>query len=169
MPTLHLLRHAKSSWDSSTLHDHDRRLAPRGVRACALISAYVREQGIAPELVLCSTAVRTRETLAGVEDAFDPSPRIEFRAGIYGASKKSLLSVVRAIPLGTGSAMLIGHQPGIGALALDLAGSGRRLSDLEVKFPTAALATLEFDCDWGDLETGCARLTGFVRPKELAS
>src|SRR5215210_4667123 len=95
VPTLHLLRHAKSNWDSPTLHDHDRPLAPRGIRACALISAYVREQGIAPGLVLCSTAARTRETLAEVEEAFAVPPRIEFRAGIYEASRKTLLSIVQ--------------------------------------------------------------------------
>jgi phosphohistidine phosphatase len=167
VPTLHLLRHAKSSWDSPTLHDHDRPLAPRGIRACAQISKYVREQGIAPGLILCSTAARTRETLAGVEEAFVVTPRTEFRAGIYEASRKALLSIVRGIPTEVDSAMLIGHQPGIGALALDLAGSGDRLGDLASKFPTAALATLESGGDWADLETDCSRLTGFVKPKEL--
>ncbi len=167
MPTLHLLRHAKSSWDSPTLHDHDRPLAPRGVRACALISAYVREQGIAPDLVLCSTAVRTRETLAGVEGAFLAAPEIEFRAGIYAASGAALVSIVRGIPADVDSAMLIGHQPGIGAAALELAGSGDRLADLAAKFPTAALATLEFDGEWAELAPGSARLSGFVKPKEL--
>ena len=169
MPALHLLRHAKSSWDSPTLHDHDRPLAPRGIRACGLISTYIREEGIAPDLVLCSTAARTRETLAGVEGAFAVPPPTEFRAGIYEASRKTLLSIVRAIPAGIDSPMLIGHQPGIGALALDLAGSGERLGDLATKFPTAALATLEFDGDWADLESGCARLTRYVKPKELGS
>ena len=167
MPTLHLLRHAKSSWDSPTLHDHDRPLAPRGVRACELISVYLRDEEIAPELVLCSTAARTRETLAGVEGAFAVRPRVEFRAGIYEASRKTLSSIVRGLPADVDVAMLIGHQPGIGALALDLAGSGERLGDLGVKFPTAALATLELDGGWAAAEPGSAVLARFVKPKEL--
>jgi phosphohistidine phosphatase len=165
--TLYLLRHAKSSWDSPTLHDHDRPLAPRGVKACALISAHLREAGISPQLVLCSTAVRTRETLAGVEDAFDPPPRIEFRPEIYEASAAELADVVRGIPGPVAAAMLIGHQPGIGSLALELAGSGDRLEDLESKFPTAALAAIELEGSWESIRSGSGRLVGFVRPKEL--
>jgi len=184
MPTLYLLRHAKSSWDAPTLHDHDRPLAPRGIRACAVIADHLREQAIAPDLVLCSTAVRARRTLEGVLDGFARPPRIEYEASIYEASAATLIDLLRhlpaarlqtaALPAGGRShdepeaVMLIGHQPGIGDLAAGLAASGARLAELEGKFPTAALATLELDRPWPDLEPGCASLVAFVKPKELA-
>lgn len=188
MPTLYLLRHAKSSWEAPTRHDHDRPLAPRGVRACAVIADHLRERGIAPDLVLCSTAVRARRTLEGVVDGFARLPRIYYEAAIYEASAATLIDLLRHLPATspvarsqtptppTGgrdpdepeSLMLIGHQPGIGDLATSLAASGARLAELEGKFPTAALATLELDRPWPDLEPGCARLAAFVKPKELA-
>lgn len=183
MPTLHLLRHAKSSWETPTLHDHDRPLAPRGIRACAVIAAHLRAQRIAPDLVLCSTAVRARRTLDGVRDGFVLPPPVEYEAEIYDATAAALLDLLRRLPareqrspdptgnihLGTpDSLMLVGHQPGLGDLALELAASGPRLPDLAAKFPTAALATLELDRPWPDVAPGCATLTAFVKPKELA-
>lgn len=184
MPTLHLLRHAKSSWETPTLHDHDRPLAPRGIRACAVIAGHLRERRIVPDLVLCSTAVRARLTLEGVLEGFARPPRIAYEAAIYEASAGTLLDLLRSLPAappqepahppaqrdpaGPETVLLIGHQPGIGELATTLAASGDRLADLEAKFPTAALATLELDRPWPDLEPGCARLAAFVKPKELA-
>lgn len=184
MPTLYLLRHAKSSWETPTLHDHDRPLAPRGIRACAVVADHLRRQAIAPDLVLCSTAVRARRTLEGVRDGFAAPPRIEYEAAIYEASAASQIDLLRHLQAATlqkpapragqrnlaepESVMLIGHQPGIGDLATTLAASGARLAELEAKFPTAALATLELDRPWPDLEPGCARLAAFVKPKELA-
>lgn len=178
MPTLHLLRHAKSSWDDPSLPDHDRPLAPRGVRACAVIARHLREQGIDPDLILCSTAVRARETLAGIRDGLVGSSQTAYEPAIYEASATALLEVLRRTPVRSPSSaagadeplavMLIGHQPGIGELATTLAASGDRLPVLAAKFPTAALATLEFGGPWSEIAPGCARLTGFVKPKELA-
>jgi phosphohistidine phosphatase len=183
VPTLYLLRHAKSSWETPTLHDHDRPLAPRGIRACTLIADHLREQRIAPDLVLCSTAIRARRTLEGVLDGFARPPLVEYEAAIYDASADALIDVLRGLPArwrvlspaagsspldGPASVMLVGHQPGIGDLALSLAASGDRLADLEAKFPTAALATLELDRPWPDVGPASARLSAFVKPKELA-
>jgi phosphohistidine phosphatase len=167
VPTLYLLRHAKSSWDSPTLHDHDRPLAPRGIRACAAMTAHMREHDVSPELVICSTAVRTRLTLDGVRGGLGGSPAVTYEARVYEATAASLLEVIQGIPAGTTSAMVIGHQPGIGNLASRLAESGERVGDLERKFPTAALATLELDREWADAGDRCAVLSSFVKPKEL--
>ena len=168
MKALHLLRHAKSSWDSPTLHDHDRPLAPRGLRACETMAAYLREESIRPDVVLCSTAARTRATLSGVLAGLGhPEPPVRFEAAIYEASAPTLMGMVSALPEEAGSAMLIGHQPGIGDLASRLAGSGERLDDLERKFPTGALATLTIESSWAEAEEGSALLAAFVRPKEL--
>ena len=166
MRTVYLLRHAKSSWKTGA-PDHERPLAARGRRAATAIARHMREQGIEPELVLCSTALRTRETLGGIEPALG-APRVLIERELYGASEDELLERLRGVPDAVGSVMLIGHNPGIQLLALDLARPGAGAGELEAKYPTAALATLAFPgARWAELEPGAAELAGFVRPRDL--
>jgi phosphohistidine phosphatase len=168
MKQLFLLRHAKSSWDDSELVDHDRPLAPRGRRAVKLIAEHLGRQGVKPALVLCSSALRTRETLGGIVAALGDGVSVQIEGELYAASEQSLLERLRAVEDGVESLLLIGHNPGLEQLALRLAGSGHKLAVLSRKFPTGALATLEFSGRWGDLRPGRAELTDFVTPKELA-
>ena len=86
---------------------------------------------------------------------------------LYPASEQRLLEGLRAVEDDVESLMLIGHNPGVEQLALSLAGSGQKLAGLRRKYPTGALATLEFSGRWGDLRTGSAELTNFVTPKQL--
>ncbi len=169
--TIYLLRHAKSSWDDPALADHDRPLAPRGRRAAKAIADHLRGEGIAPELVLCSSSARTRETLARISAAFEGANgvQVEIERGLYEASGGELLARLRQVPGGVESVMLIAHQPGIQELALTLAeaGSGTQLERLKEKFPTAALATLDVEGDWDALGPASARLAAFVKPREL--
>jgi phosphohistidine phosphatase len=163
---LYVLRHAKSSWDDPGLDDHERPLAPRGRRACAGMAEHIRTAGIAPELVLCSTARRTRETLEGI----DPPGRRLIEAELYSASAQDLLDRLHQLSADVGSAMLIGHNPSMQMLVLRLARRGDDRPEraaVERKFPTGALATLTFECDWSELGPGSARLTAFQAPKEL--
>jgi phosphohistidine phosphatase len=164
-----LLRHAKSSWEDSELADHDRPLAPRGRRAAKLIAKHLRRQGIAPELVLCSSAARTRETLELIAPALGDGVPVQIEDQLYAASEQALLERVRAVEDGIESLLLIGHNPGVQQLALLLARSGEEVAALARKYPTAALATLEFNGRWRELGERRAELTGFVTPKELAS
>jgi phosphohistidine phosphatase len=165
--SLLLLRHAKSSWKEGGLADHDRPLAPRGRRAAKLIATHLREQRIEPSLVLCSSARRARETLAAIEPALGADVEVRIDADLYGASAPDLMERVRALPDDAESVMMIGHNPAMASLALSLAGQGRDLPRLERKFPTAALATLELEGSWRELEDGGAELVGLVTPKEL--
>jgi phosphohistidine phosphatase len=160
---LFLLRHAKSSWDDPELADHDRPLAPRGQRATELIAEHLRRESLAPALVLCSSARRTRDTL----DLLGPAGEARIEPDLYGASASKLLERLRRVPDTTESVMLIGHNPAIQDLALELAGRGERLEDARRKFPTGALATLTFSQSWRGLHAGSAELVAFVRPKEL--
>ena len=169
MKRLLLLRHAKSSWDDPELADHDRPLAPRGRRAAELIAQHLDAEGLGPELVLCSSARRTRETLARIAPEFDPRAAVEVEGGLYAASADELLERLRAVDDAVRSVLLIGHNPGLQDLAVDLAGGGDELDAMRRKFPTAALATLEFDGAWRELEAGDAALVGFVTPKSLAT
>jgi phosphohistidine phosphatase len=163
---LFLLRHAKSSWDDPGLDDRDRPLAPRGRRASELIAGHLRREGIAPSLVLCSSARRTRQTLERVIPALDASD-VSIEDGLYGASSGGLLERLREVPEDLESVMLVGHQPAIQELALDLAGDGAELARVRAKFPTAALATLLFAGEWSELAPGSAELVAYVKPKEL--
>lgn len=164
---LFLLRHAKSSWNEPGLDDKERPLAPRGRAAAKLLAEHLRANEIRPEQVLVSPAKRTRETLERVAPGGDVSIEPE----LYNATAGGLLARLIRIPDDVGSVMLIGHNPAMQALVLQLADA--RLSDpaqLEsaaTKFPTGALATLELDCAWAELRPGCAVLTALVRPKDL--
>jgi phosphohistidine phosphatase len=163
---LYLLRHAKSSWKEPGIPDHDRPLAPRGKRAAKAMAEHVREQGVRPDLVLCSTATRARQTFERVEPLGAREVHIERE--LYGADAATLLARLRDVPGSVGSVMMIGHNPGLEDLALVLARPAPGRDELATKFPTGALATLAFkDREWASLERGTAELVDFVRPREL--
>ncbi len=167
---LFVLRHAKSSWDNPGLEDHERPLAPRGQRACVVMAEHIRATGIAPELVLCSSARRTRETLAGV----DPPGERVIEAGLYSASTDDVIDRLRQVPDAVDSVMLIGHNPASQMLVLRLsrrnggAATSPERAAVERKFPTGALATLTFEGSWSELAPGGALLTEFLTPRELS-
>jgi phosphohistidine phosphatase len=164
---LYLLRHAKSSWDDPSLVDHERPLAPRGRRAAKKIAAHMKDAGIEPTLVLCSSSRRTRETLAAVGPALGGEGSVSVEPELYAASDDDLVARLRRLPESVSSVLLIGHNPGLQDLALRLAQEGQDLTRLREKFPTAALATLELTSSWADLTGGAAALVGYVLPREL--
>ena len=168
MRTLYLLRHAKSARDDSTLVDHDRPLAARGVRDTRVVADHMRQRGIAPDVVLCSSSRRTRETLDLLGDAVPTGSEIHLEDGLYAASADALLHRLRAVPVAGERVLVIGHNPGLQRLAVYLSISGELLSQMKEKFPTAALATLDAPIDaWSDLDAAGAHLIGFVRPRDL--
>jgi phosphohistidine phosphatase len=173
---LFVLRHAKSSWDDPGLDDHDRPLAPRGIEAVTRIGEHMRTAGVRPDQVLCSSARRARETLDGVS----PGGEVMIESELYNASCGEVIERLRRVPDQTSSVMVIGHNPTMQMLVLRLAGANSPdrargtepvgasdAREVQRKFPTGALATLSFDCDWSELGPGCARLAAYVRPKAL--
>lgn len=172
MLMLGLLRHAKSSWSDPGLSDFDRPLNARGEAAAPLMGKALAENGFRPDLILCSPAKRTRQTLARAAPGTsgDP-PRIIFDERLYLATAGEWLNVLRTAGDGATAVLGIGHNPGLHTLAVNLAGSGSpsdigRLTD---KFPTAAVALIEFDGDaWADIGAGKGRLQTFITPKERA-
>jgi phosphohistidine phosphatase len=164
--TLYLLRHAKSSWADPTLPDHERPLAPRGRRDAKRIAKHLVRIGYEPELVLCSSAARTRETLELVRPALKTS-RVLFEDELYAATSDELLARIRLVPDPVESVMLIGHNPSLQQLALVLASAGDELRRLETKFPTGALATIVLTKSWGGLAPDDAVLMAYVVPKQL--
>jgi phosphohistidine phosphatase len=166
--TVVLLRHGKSSWSDSTLADIDRPLAPRGERASRKLAKYIRRKRIRPALVLCSPALRARETLEAVEASLGKRCVVEVVPQLYAASEQELLERLQALPEAVSSVMLIGHNPGLHDLALVLASRGADLPQLEEKFPTGALATLVVHSEsWTTVGAGDAELVDYVVPRQL--
>jgi phosphohistidine phosphatase len=164
---LHLLRHAKSSWDDQALRDRDRPLAPRGRKATTRIARWARKHDVRPQLVVSSSAVRAQETLHGVLPALG-EPEVWTEIALYGAGSEMLLARVRTLPDEAEEAMLVGHNPGLQDLLLLLAEPAELRDRAGAKFPTGALATLDADIEsWSELEPGGARLVDFVVPREL--
>ena len=167
---LYALRHAKSSWDDPALADHDRPLARRGEQSVKLLRDYVTRHTIAPDLVLCSSARRTIETLDGIRRALPADVEVRIEGGLYGASAERLASAIRDVDDAFGAVLVIAHNPGLEDLVDRVVGEGdtalrERLTE---KFPTGALASMSFDGRWAELGPGSVRLDDFVVPRDLA-
>jgi phosphohistidine phosphatase len=171
MKTILLLRHAKSAWGQPGMDDHERPLNRRGERAAEAMAKYIVHNAPRPDLILCSTAARTRQTLAPlVHRLTQPVPPIALEKGLYLATEGELLVRLRTITEDVRTVLLIGHNEGIGELAAALAGDGEpaALDSLHEKFPTGALAILRLDeVPWQDLAPGDGELLAFVRPRDI--
>lgn len=170
MKTLYLLRHAKSDHSDGSLRDHERPLAPRGRRAAPAMAEYMAREALDPEVVLCSTATRTRQTWEGMDGRLGHEATVIFDPDLYGASPHAILKAVGRVPDDVTRVLVIGHNPGLEELAVGLVTEGRR-SDrdrMAVKYPTGALAVLRSDAGrWDDIGQTACELERFVRPKDL--
>jgi phosphohistidine phosphatase len=170
MLELSILRHAKSSWDDDRLPDFDRPLAPRGRKAAPRIGRYMRDIGLAPDLVLCSPSVRTRETARLVLAQLDTEPPLTIDPSIYEADVTQLRASIARAPPSTRRLLLIGHNPGLQRLVLELVGPdlAPEHGQLRDKLPTAALVVLGVDVPtWADLAPGSARILRWMTPRHL--
>ena len=167
---VYLFRHAKSSWDDPALADFDRPLAPRGLRACEAMGRYMALGDIHPDRVVCSAAVRTRQTLDGVLPALGKGAVVQHYRGLYLAGPQAMLDRLRRTDDEARSVMMVAHNPGTHTLALRLTGMGDAAdrARLELKFPTGALATLVYrGRTWNALDIGTCELHSFVLPREI--
>lgn len=167
-----LVRHGKSSWDNPDLDDHDRPLNPRGRAASPIIAGWLEQRGHRADVVLCSSAARTRETASRMATVVEemPTPRID--EGLYHAAPRAILERIRRLDSDFGTVMVIGHNPGLSALSRKLSGPNvrRRCARSFEHFPTAAAAVFIADIDrWTDLAFGEAEFIDFARPKELVA
>jgi phosphohistidine phosphatase len=172
MKTLYLMRHAKSAHGAGPARDHDRPLNERGRSAAVMVGQYMAARKLSPQHILCSDAKRTRETLGLLSPDIVPDVPTELRADLYLASTRTLLTAVRKLPNTATSALVIGHNPGIQNLALSLIGSGKAsaINNLEVKFPTAALAVIRFNINqWNKLGLNEGEMLDYVLPRTLAN
>jgi phosphohistidine phosphatase len=170
MRTLYLLRHAKSDRGDPDLSDIDRPLAPRGRRDAPAMAAYMREHDYRPDLILCSPATRTRETLALLQPVLGPDIRVEFDRKLYLGSPDLLLRRLRDVEETVPSVLVIGHNPGLERLAAALAprGDRRALARMREKYPTCGLAIIHLHIDrWEQSDLGAGTLTAFMAPAGL--
>jgi phosphohistidine phosphatase len=163
MRTLYLLRHAKSSWSDSSLRDFDRPLNDRGRQSAELIGKQLAAEKLIDPLLICSPAVRTRETAEFVLKNANVRAEERFDERIYEASLRDLLQVVSEIPDDEQVVIMIGHNPGFEELLAFLTGEARHM-------PTCALAKIKFDiASWRDVNAGKANLEWFITPNDLKS
>lgn len=159
-----VLRHAKSAWPLG-VPDHERPLAPRGNRDAPAAGWALAETDSLPDLAVCSTAVRARRTWELASAQWGTPPPVRYDARVYAADVPELLDVVRATPDHVRTLLLVGHNPGLEELVLDLAGDALddTLDDIRTKFPTSAIAFLSWHgATWAALAPGTALLTDMI-------
>jgi phosphohistidine phosphatase len=163
MKTLLLLRHAKSSWDEPGLDDHDRPLNARGERDAPRMGLLIRSEGLIPDLVLSSDALRARLTAEAVAAAAEYQGTILLDGRLYHANPVAIVSVIRDVmDSQPATVMIVGHNPGLEELLARLTGETEEM-------PTATLARIALPIDrWSDLETATrGALVGMWRPRDL--
>jgi phosphohistidine phosphatase len=161
MLTLYLLRHAKSSWDDESQQDFERPLANRGRKAAALIGELIQEKGIDFDLVLVSTAVRTRETIELIKDQAKFRGEVRYDERIYEATVSQMLEIISQIDNDRRTVLLVGHNPGIEELLALLTGEQQRVT-------TANFAKIKIKATkWSASLAGKGTLEWIVRPKEM--
>ena len=161
--TLLLMRHAKSDYPPGVA-DHDRPLAPRGVKQAGLAGDWLRANAPAIDAVLCSTATRARQTLANTRI----DGPVRYRERLYGATPGTMIEEINAVGDDVQTLLVVGHEPTMSGLALGLAGTGTDAAAAErisAKFPTSAIAVLTVPFGWKDLELGRAALIAFEIPR----
>ncbi len=177
--TLVLLRHAKSAWPD--VPDHDRPLARRGLRDAPVMGRWLCAAGYLPDRVVCSTALRARQTWQLARSVLGASPDAVLDDRVYEASAAQLLDLIRHTPELTEMLLIVGHDPAVPELARTLAATAPRaragagddavpaavLDRMLAKFPTAAIAVFECTGNWEQLAPWRARLACFVTPREL--
>lgn len=162
--TLVLLRHAKSDYPDGVA-DHDRPLAPRGVREAGLAGDWFREHLPGIGLVLCSTATRTRQTY---ERTRIDAP-VRYIDRLYEATPGAVLDEINTVADDIVTLLLIGHEPAMSQVALGLADirgtDPRTEARIATKYPTSGIAVLHVGGGWRDLRLGGAALVGFHVPR----
>jgi len=169
MRRLLLLRHGKADRHSAG-GDRERPLTKRGEEDARRMGEFLAEERLAPDLAVASNARRAKRTLDLVLEAFPNHVTHLIENTIYMATAEHLLHILRQTPDKVSTLLAVGHNPGFAELAISLAGTGdgEELARLRSKFPTAALAVLDFEAKhWADVSQGAARLSRLVTPAGL--
>lgn len=162
MPALILLRHGKSDWHADYGDDRDRPLARRGRKAAKAVGRFLARESQVPDAAITSPAARADDTLRLAMKAGGWTCPVRIADGLYGHGVSGLIAELHAEPNATGVLLAVGHEPTWSDAVTALTGGGR------VRFPTAALARIEFDVDrWEDVQLGAGVLAWIVPPRLL--
>ena len=162
--SLILFRHAKSDWDASYESDHQRPLANRGINAAKTMGVILAQSGKLPELVICSTAVRARQTVELASKQGNWDINIQYSDQLYDCTASMMISVLQQMHNTTHCVMLVGHEPTWSLLAQKLIGGGN------IRFPTAAMARIDFYFnDWRSIGSGSGQLRWLLQPRFFKS
>lgn len=158
-----LVRHAKAEPFASS--DHERRLTERGVRDALAVGEYLRDQGLVPDHVVVSTAVRARATWDRIDDVLASGAEVVDDGAVYSGSTDVVLEALRSVPAEVGLLAFVGHQPTVGHVAHlldDGEGDHEALRKMLHGFPTCSVAVFEVDAEWQDLDVESGRLVDFL-------
>ena len=170
MKSLYLLRHAKTEAGGFFTQDKDRKLTDRGCSDAMLLARHMKDKGLLPDQVLCSSAVRAQMTCDLIVEGLEREIEVDFEDELYLAEAAKLMAFASGATETGNSLLLIAHNPGMAALAFAMAGQNSGVPARLTDFPTAAMACFIFDCNyWTELDPTTARLTHFMTPKELKS
>lgn len=174
MKRLLLLRHAKAEAHADGKDDRSRALTERGRIDAARMAVFMRKKQYLPDFVLCSTSVRTRETLEYWSVAIAENPKAQYSDALYLAEPETMLSLIRRAPDTSKALMVVAHNPGTEQIAMALLreelkrGERDHADAMEEKYPTASLAVIAFEGDsWKSVKPASGKLIDFVRPKDL--
>jgi phosphohistidine phosphatase len=162
-----LLRHAKSAWPAG-VPDHERPLAGKGRRNAKAAGEWLRQQGPAVDLVLCSDAVRARQTWEIASAALASRPELTLLPALYGADPQDVVELLREHAGAAATVLLVGHEPTMSGTSTLLAGAGSdpdALNRIGRKFPTSAISVLRTGRRWAELGPGQAVLETFAVPR----
>jgi phosphohistidine phosphatase len=173
MKTVTLFRHAKSGQKNDPkIEDFDRTLANRGLKDAPRMGMAMSDYKLRPNLALCSPSARTRQTYAlAAAQAWDNPPRLRFDDRLYEAAASSMMTILRELPADVAHVMIVGHNPGLHELALELIQPQQKCTvGFADKFPTAAIASFTFDIDdWKELAPHTGKLRLYTTPKMLGA
>jgi phosphohistidine phosphatase len=169
MPTLYLMRHAKSDWHSAAQADFDRPLNQRGARDAVRMGHWLAAQDLRPQVMLASPAQRARQTILAVADTLGINENeVVFNKDLYLADRANLLNNLRSIPDSIDSVLLVAHNPGLDDLVEWLAHEPPPLTDTGKLMTTAAIAMFDVPADWARLKRSGVILQQLQRPRELS-
>lgn len=172
MKTLILMRHAKSSWSTPGLDDHDRPLNKRGRKAAPLMAQWLAARGLIPDRILCSTARRVRETIEAMRAQLHTLPMPDFHEALYHAAPEALHGHALRLPDACACALVIGHEPGLSSYARRLGGATapEACQRAYAHCPTAAVAVFQAEIvAWPELAPAVTDFVDFAVPREVAA
>ncbi len=166
--TLIILRHGQARNAGISEHDHNRKLTSKGREEAIWAGEALADRNIIPECILCSTATRTRETLAEAQVSFAEKPAVNYSEKIYNASENELFNQIAMIPENIKKLMVVGHNPGLYQLALSLAKEGDKQmhNNLQMEFPTCSLVVINFEGEWVNIGHAHSKLALFLTPEK---